>query len=120
MKTFIVYVREAKEEDKIGPQVKACMAAVARACGKVGGKAERQAVIKELTDGSELQTRQDPARILSFYQPQLKEKGLIDIVKEADPKPAAKAEGDKKTAPGPAAASPAKGKAPAPASGASA
>lgn len=109
MKTYIVMKRAPKDDDKLGPQQKACMSAVAKATGGVGKKALRTDVIKALTDGGELQTRQDPARILSFYQPQFKEKGLIEIVKEAETKPE-KPKADKKTAAAPAGA--AKGTAP--------
>ena len=114
MKTYIKLVREPKEDDKLGPQQKACMSAVVKATGGVGKQALRTDVIKALTDGGELQTRQDPARILSFYQPQFKEKGLIEIVKVADPKPEKPAK-EAKSAPGPAGA--AKGTAPAAAKG---
>ena len=111
MKTFIKLVREVKDEDKLGPQQKACMSAISKAVGgKVGEQALRTDVIKALTEGNELQTRQDPARILSFYQPQFKEKGLIDIVKVAEPK-AEKPKAEPKTAAAPASA--AKGTAPA-------
>lgn len=113
MKTYIKYLRapvaEGENKDKLGPQETACMNAVAKACGKVGEKALRTDVIEALTKGGELQTRQDPARILSFYQPKFKDKGLIEIVKEAEPK-AEKPATEKKTAAAPAGA--AKGTAP--------
>ena len=114
MKTYIKYLRapvtDGEQADKLGPQEKACMSAVAKACGSVGGKALRTDVINALTNGGELTTRQDPARILSFYQPKFKDKGLIEIEKVADEKPAA---APKKTAAAPAnAAGAAKGTAP--------
>ncbi len=103
MKTFIVLKRLATDEDKLGPQIKACVNAVVASVqdNKVGERAERKTVIETLTKSSELTTRQDPARILSFYQPQLVEKGIIEIVKEAEPKPEKPA---KETAAKPAAA----------------
>jgi len=115
MKTFIKLLRTPTDEDKLGPQQKACMNAVVKAVdGKVGAQAERTKVIEGLTSGGELTTRQEPARILSFYQPQFKDKGLIEIVKVADEKPAAapKAEKTGSTTPA-AAATPAKAPAPA-------
>lgn len=88
MKTFIKLVREKKEDDKFGPQVQACYDAVHKAVeGKVGERAERKTVIETLTSDTGLVTKQDPARILSFYQPKLVEAGVIEIVKEAEPKP---------------------------------
>ena len=102
MKTFIVLKRAKKEDDKFGPQVQACYNAISTAVdGKVGERAERKTVIEKLTAGSDLVTRQDPARILSFYQPKLVEAGVIEIVKEAEPKPEKPA---KETAAKPAAA----------------
>lgn len=88
MKTLIVLKRLPTDDDKLGPQIKACANAVVATVkdGKVGERAERKLVIETLTKSSELTTRQDPARILSFYQPQLVEKGIIEIVKEAEPK----------------------------------
>lgn len=113
MKTYIKLLRapvlEGEKSDKLGPQEKACMNAVAKATGGVGKQALRSDVIEALTKGGELVTKQDPARILSFYQPKFRDKGLIEIVKEAEPK-ADKPAADKKTAPGPAGA--AKGVAP--------
>lgn len=111
MKTFIKLVRLPKDDDKLGPQIKACANAVVATVkdGKVGERAERKAVIETLTKSSELTTRQDPARILSFYQPQLVEKGIIEIVKEAEPKAEKPA---KETAAKPAAAGAAKDAAP--------
>lgn len=123
MKTYIKYLRVPTDDDKLGPQEKACMSAVAKAAGdKAGERALRTDVIEALTAGGQLVTRQEPARILSFYQPKFVEKGLIEIQKEAEPKAEkpAKAPSEKKTAPGPAAGSPAKGTAPAPADGAGA
>jgi len=107
MKTFIVLKRAPKDDDKLGPQIKACANAVVASVkdGKPGERAERKTVIETLTKSSELTTRQDPARILSFYQPQLVEKGIIEIVKEAEPKPEKPA---KETAAKPAAAGAAK------------
>lgn len=108
MKTYIKLLRTPTEEDKLGPQVKAIMVALGRALGaddkdsKVGQQAERTKVIEQLTAGSELVTRQDPARILSFYQPQLADKGIIEIVKVNEPKPEKPAK-EKTTAKGPAA-----------------
>lgn len=111
MKTFIKLVREKTAEDKFGPQVQACYDAVHKAVeGKVGERAERKTVIETLTASTGLVTRQDPARILSFYQPKLVEAGVIEIVKEAEPKPE---KAPKETAAKPAAAS--DNKAPAPA-----
>ena len=102
MKTFIKLVREKKEDDKFGPQVQACYDAVHKAVeGKVGERAERKNVIETLTASTSLVTRQDPARILSFYQPKLVELGVIEIIKEAEPKPEKPA---KETAAKPAAA----------------
>ena len=102
MKTFIKLVREKKEDDKFGPQVQACYDAVHKAVeGKVGERAERKTVIETLTASTSLVTRQDPARILSFYQPKLVELGVIEIIKEAEPKPEKPA---KETAAKPAAA----------------
>jgi hypothetical protein len=111
MKTYIKLLRDVKEDDKLGPQQKACMNAVTKATGGAGKQALRTDVIEALTKGGELVTRQDPARILSFYQPQFKEKGLIDIVKVADEKPAPAAKAPGKTAAAPS--TPAKGTAPA-------
>ena len=111
MKTYIKLLRDVKDDDKLGPQEKACMNAVAKSTGGAGKQALRTDVIEALTKGGELVTRQDPARILSFYQPKFKEKGLIDIVKVADEKPEPKA---KATAKGPAVPGAAKGTAPAP------
>lgn len=102
MKTFIKLVRVKAEADKFGPQVQACYNAILAAVdGKAGEKAERKTVIDKLTSGSDLVTKQDPARILSFYQPKLVEAGVIEIVKEAEPKPEKPA---KETAAKPAAA----------------
>jgi hypothetical protein len=103
MKTFIVLKRLPTDDDKLGPQIKACANAVVASVkdGKPGERAERKNVIETLTKSSELTTRQDPARILSFYQPQLTEKGIIEIVKESEPKPEKPA---KETAAKPAAA----------------
>ena len=102
MKTFIKLVREKKEDDKFGPQVQACYDAVHKTVeGKVGAQAERKNVIETLTASTSLVTRQDPARILSFYQPKLVELGVIEIIKEAEPKPEKPA---KETAAKPAAA----------------
>ena len=111
MKTFIKLVREKKEDDKFGPQVQACYDAVHKAVeGKVGERAERKTVIETLTSDTGLVTKQDPARILSFYQPKLVEAGVIEIVKEAEPKPEKPA---KETAAKPAAAAANKEAAPA-------
>lgn len=103
MKTFIKLVRKPTDEDKLGPQIKACANAVVATVegGEAGKRVERKTVIEHLTKGGELTTRQDPARILSFYQPQLVEKGIIAIEKEAEPKPEKPA---KETAAKPAAA----------------
>lgn len=101
MKTFIKLVRAKADDDKFGPQVQACYDAVHKAVdGKVGERAERKTVIDTLTASTSLVTRQDPARILSFYQPKLVELGVIEIIKEAEPKPEKPA---KETAPKPAA-----------------
>lgn len=107
MKTFIKLVRLPVADDKLGPQIAACANAVANTVKdkKPGERAERKDVIETLTKSSELTTRQDPARILSFYQPQLVEKGIIEIIKEAEPKPEKPA---KETAAKPAAAGAAK------------
>jgi hypothetical protein len=113
MKTYIKMLREPVKEgeksDKLGPQETACMNSIAKCTGGAGKQALRTDVIKHLSESGELVTKQDPARILSFYQPKFKDKGLIEIVKEADAKPE-KPKADPKTAAAPAGA--AKGTAP--------
>ena len=55
MKTYIKYLRTPTDDDKLGPQEKACMNAVAKAAGdKAGERALRTDVIEALTAGGQL------------------------------------------------------------------
>lgn len=100
MKTMVKLLRELTPEDKLAPQAKAIVDMLVETWG-VDVEVERTALIEKLTPEI-LHTRQEPARILSFYQPRLKELGLVEVIKHESPKedkpakePKAKAEGKK-------------------------
>ncbi len=57
-----------------------------------------------------LTTRQEPARILAFYQPKFTETGIFDIKKHAEPKPEKPAKDGEPTKPSGAAPSATKAK----------
>lgn len=92
MKTTLTILRDLKDEDKLPPQAKIIVETIT---GKVGVNKpiERQTLIDQLKADGKLETRQDMARIVSFYQPKLEQLGLLAIGKE-------KEEGDDETADG--------------------
>lgn len=84
MKTTLTIKRELKDDDKLPPQAKIIVETIIAKVG-VGNPIERPVLIEELKSQGKLETRQDMARIVSFYQPKLEGLELltIDKVKEA-------------------------------------
>jgi hypothetical protein len=108
VKTLIVYLRDLTADDKVAPQVKALMTTLASLTVTdpetkksrpiaFGDKVERPKIVEALAAGDALTTRQTPDRILSFYQPKMKELGLIDVLKEAEPEKEKPAKAEKAT-----------------------
>lgn len=110
MKTFIKVTRKIAEDDKLAPQQRVIIETVIEKSGGVGKKLERSDLIDELTSNKKLNTRQDPGRVVSFYQPKLQEMGLIEVTKESEKetKPSAKKAGEKDAGKGEPGKAPAK------------
>lgn len=104
MKTLFKFTRKATDEDKLSPQAKVIVEA-GIAAGGVGKTVERAALVKTLEDSKALNTRQDVGRVIAFYQPRLKEAGILEVIKEKAPE---KEKAEAKAKPAKAEAKPAK------------
>lgn len=80
-------VAEGDKADKLPPQAKAIVSVLKSKFG-VGKTVDRADLVKELAASGALTTRQEPARILSFYQNALSDAGIVSITKVAAEKPA--------------------------------
>lgn len=92
-KQTLKVLRELQEDEKVAPQAKVILNTIVTAVG-VGETIDMDDLVNKLTDSGELNTRQEPKRVVAYYLPKLKEAGLVEVEKvagaddeEGEPKP---------------------------------
>lgn len=90
-KYLIKVLRALNEGEKTSPQAKVMLDTLTES-GATETAVDREDLVTKLTESGALNTRQDPARVVAYYIPRLKEAGLIEVETVA----AAPAEGDAK------------------------
>lgn len=77
-KYLITLLRGLNEGEKISPQAKVMVDTLAES-GANETAVDREDLVAKLTEAGTLNTRQDPARVVAYYIPRLKEAGLIEV-----------------------------------------
>jgi hypothetical protein len=101
MRVSLKLLRVPTDKDKLAPQARVIVEVLNAEYGK-GKAVPRQELIDKIVASGKLETRQEPGRILSFYQPKLVEDGFIEVDKIEEPKAEkpAKEKTQKPSAPG--------------------
>lgn len=77
MSRYIRALRAPTADDKLSPQARTCVDVMFQEFGDK--KIERKDAVAAIAKSGKLTTRQDPARVLGFYQPRLVEAGLVEL-----------------------------------------
>lgn len=70
-------LREFEEGEKLSPQARVIVETIKSAVG-LNEDVDRDDLVAKLVESGKLNTRQEPARVVAYYVPKLKEAGLIE------------------------------------------
>lgn len=93
-KYLLTVLRTLNEGEKVSPQAKVILDTLTES-GATETAVDREDLVAKLTESGALNTRQDPARVVAYYLPRLKEAGLVEVDVQK-PEPTAVAEGEEK------------------------
>lgn len=77
-KYLLKVLRGLNEGEKVSPQARVMLDTLNES-GATETAVDREDLVAKLTESGALNTRQDPARVVAYYLPRLKEAGLVEV-----------------------------------------